>query len=32
MLSASALLIGSALVCVVADRRLLVEFGTVGNK
>ena len=32
MLSASALLIGSALVCVIVDRRLLVEFGTVGNK
>jgi len=32
MVTASALLIGSALVCVIADRRLLVEFGTVGNK
>ena len=32
MLTASALLIASALVCVIADRRLLVEFGVVANK
>ena len=32
MLTASTLLIASALVCVIVDRRLLVEFGAVGEK
>ena len=32
MLTASTLLIASALVCVIVDRRLLVEFGAVGDK
>ena len=32
MLTASALLIVAALACVIADRRLLVDFGTADQK